>query len=140
MTFLNTTEMHIGVLPEQERQLSDPRKIAWACKQENVFAFDILDGADLIGFAMLRRFASDSFFLWDYAIDYHFQNRGFGTKALKELIIFLQDEFGLRVMTTTYVFGNEQAKHMYESIGFVETDVVDEPGCHEVNMSFEVLP
>ncbi len=27
-----------------------------------------------------------------------------------------------------------EAKHVYEKVGFVETDVVDEPDCHEVNM------
>ena len=43
-------------------------------------------------------------------------------------------------MTTTYVFGNVYAKRMYESVGFVETDVVDEPDCHEVNMRYEVSP
>ena len=39
-------------------------------------------------------------------------------------------------MTTTYIWGNEQAKHVYEKVGFVETSVVDEPNCHEVNMKW----
>ena len=26
--------------------------------------------------------------------------------------------------------------HHYEKVGFVETDVVDEPDCHEVNMAY----
>lgn len=39
-------------------------------------------------------------------------------------------------MTTTYIWGNEHAKHVYEKVGFVETDVVDEDGIHEVNMIY----
>ena len=39
-------------------------------------------------------------------------------------------------ITTTYIYGNDHAKHIYEKVGFVETDVVDEPDCHEVNMAY----
>lgn len=48
----------------------------------------------------------------------------------------MRREFGMNVMTTTYIWGNNVAKSLYESIGFVETDVVDEPDCHEVNMIY----
>ena len=40
-------------------------------------------------------------------------------------------------MTTTYLFGNLHAKHVYEKIGFIETDFVDEEGIHEVNMIYK---
>ncbi|MGL5711938.1 MAG: hypothetical protein ACRCX2_02890 [Paraclostridium sp.] len=30
--------------------------------------------------------------------------------------------------------GNEHAKYMYEKIGFIETDIVNEDGVHEVNL------
>ena len=32
--------------------------------------------------------------------------------------------------------GNNHAKHIYEKVGFKETDVVDEPDCKEVNMVY----
>lgn len=48
----------------------------------------------------------------------------------------LKKEYGVKKMTTTYLWGNEHAKHVYEKVGFVETDVVDEPDCHEVNMKW----
>ena len=40
--------------------------------------------------------------------------------------------------TTTYIWGNDHARHLYERIGFTETDVVDEPDCHEVNMIYRI--
>jgi predicted GNAT family N-acyltransferase len=41
-------------------------------------------------------------------------------------------------VTTTYTYGNNHAKHIYESIGFIETDTVEEDGIHEVNMIIEI--
>ena len=51
----------------------------------------------------------------------------------------MQERYGLHSITTTYIWGNTVAAHLYESLGFVETDVVDEPDCHEVNMIFHCV-
>ena len=72
----------------------------------------------------------------DYAIDIKYQNKGYGTEALIELGNLLKTEYGVKRMTTTYIWGNEHAKHVYEKVGFIETDVVNEPDCHEVNMKW----
>lgn len=37
-------------------------------------------------------------------------------------------------MSTTYLWGNTIAKHVYEKVGFEETDVVFEEDVHEVNL------
>ena len=42
----------------------------------------------------------------------------------------------MSVLTTTYKAGNERAKKLYKKIGFIETDVVEEEDCHEVNMIY----
>ncbi|NLX78033.1 MAG: GNAT family N-acetyltransferase [Clostridiaceae bacterium] len=73
-----------------------------------------------------------------YFIDLKYQNRGFGTEALKELLAFMKEKYGARYFTTTYIWGNEQAKRVYMKAGFIETDVVDEDGIHEVNMFIEL--
>ena len=67
---------------------------------------------------------------------YKYQNQDYGTAALVEFIRFMKDTYDMSKMTTTYVWGNEHAKHIYEKIGFTETDVVDETDCHEVNMVY----
>jgi diamine N-acetyltransferase len=106
--------------------------------REDVIGFDIYDGNSLIGFVMLRRYDEGCYFLWDYAIDIKYQNRHYGTEALKQLIGLMISDYGLIEMSTTYIWGNEHARHVYESVGFIETDVVDEDGIHEVNMLYQV--
>ena len=63
---------------------------------------------------------------------------GKGTQTLIEFIDFMKENFGALEMTTTYVYGNDAAKHVYEKVGFIETSVVDEPDCHEVNMVYYI--
>ncbi|MCR5422065.1 MAG: hypothetical protein K6E74_00295 [Bacilli bacterium] len=50
----------------------------------------------------------------------------------------MKEQYEATEMTTTYLFGNEHAKYIYEKVGFVETDVVDEEDCHEVNMIYYI--
>lgn len=138
MTFVNATEMKINLTAEQAEMLSTKEDIKKIIKDhpDTVMAFDILDREDLIGFVLVHRFAEGKFFLWEYAIDVHFQNQHKGTKALIAFIDYMKNIHHAKVLTTTYIYGNEHAKHIYEKVGFTETDIVDEPGCHEVNMIY----
>lgn len=140
MTFTRSTEMKISLTPEQAEMLSTKEDIKKIIKDnpDTVMAFDIYDGNDLIGFVLVHRFEKQKYFLWEYAIDVRHQNKHKGTKALSEFIGFMKAHYNAREITTTYIYGNDQAKHVYEKVGFVETDVVDEPDCHEVNMAYTV--
>lgn len=135
MRFELVTECkEIEILPEQEKYISSIEKINKALQQEKNYGFDIYIDEYKIGFILLRQFYEDSFFLWDYIIDKKFQNKGYGTSALINLLEFLEKEFCANVVTTTYIWGNEHAKYIYEKVGFIETDVVDEDGIHEINL------
>ena len=136
MVFRPSKEMKVSVLPAQEKQLSSKEKMKAACEQDNVLAFDIYVEDLLIGFVMVRKFDVRSYFLWNYAIDYQYQKRNYGTTALCAFIHFMKEKYDMEEMTTTYIWGNEHAKHIYEKVGFTETDVVDEDDCHEVNMVY----
>jgi diamine N-acetyltransferase len=123
--------------------LSSPEKIKKVIHDDNIIAFDIFKENRLIGFVMLRKYEEDilkrtSYFLWNYAIDLKYQNHGYGTKALEELLAFLKDDYRTKSVSTTYICGNEHAKHLYEKIGFIETDIVEEDNVHEVNMIIEI--
>lgn len=136
MFFQLSKSMKISVLPEQEKNLSSKQDIQEACISKSVLAFDIYSGDLLVGFVMVRKFDDGAYFLWDYAIDYKYQNQSYGATALIEFISFMKDTYHMSKMTTTYIWGNVHAKHLYEKIGFIETDVVDENDCHEVNMIY----
>ena len=131
--FIKSSGLKIDLTEEQEKQLSDKETIEKALRDETVIAFDIYNDGVLVGFAMLKN-CGEGFFLWDYAIDVKHQNKGCGSKALKELIEFLKSEHNISRITTTYKFGNEHAKRLYEKLGFIETDIVKTESIHEVNM------
>ena len=136
MFFKPSNAMKVSVWPEQEKQLSSKERIEAACLHENVLAFDIYADDSLIGFIMVRNFSEGAYFLWNFAIDRKYQNQNYGTRALLDFIDFMGQTYHMAVLTTTYIWGNEHAKRLYEKIGFTETDVVDENGCHEVNMVY----
>lgn len=141
--FRKSEGFNIEIGEKQKSMLSTPEKIKKALHDDKVIAFDIYQDNILIGFAMLRKYDKDiskrnSYFLWNYAIDYKYQNHGHGTKALKELFVFLKECYKAENVVTTYIYGNEHAKHIYEKIGFLETDIVNEDEIHEVNMIIEL--
>lgn len=137
MRFQPSKEMKICVLPEQEDQLCTKETIKEVFAKDDkgeCTAFDIFDGDTMVGFAMFCEYPEGCFFLWNYAIDAAYQNKGIGTKALRELLEYMVSNFHVKQFTTTYVWGNEHAKRLYESVGFIETDVVVEEDYKEVNM------
>lgn len=136
MLFQPSDSIKIFLPPEQACQLSPIEKINAECRQSDVIAFDIYADDALIGFAMLKKFDEGGYFLWNFAIDSRFQNKQYGTQALRELIVLLQAEYALHTMTTTYRYGNETAKRLYEKIGFVEVDTFCETDYCEVNMIY----
>lgn len=138
ITFIPSADMKVSLPPDQAEMLSTPETIREIIRQnpDTVLAFDILDGDERIGFVLVHRFEDRKYFLWEYAIDEAHQNRHKGTRALTAFLAYMKDRHGAEEITTTYIWGNDRAKHVYEKVGFTETDVVDEPDCHEVNMVY----
>ncbi len=137
MRFVPSKEMKIELLPGQDEELCSKetiKKIFEKDEKGECTAFDVYDGDDLVGFAMFCEFPEGIWFLWNYAIDARFQNRGLGTRALREVLDHVKALYPVKEFTTTYCWGNDHAKHVYEKVGFVETDVVEEEDYKEVNM------
>lgn len=137
MKFIPSKEMKIDLFKEQEELLCSKENIKKIALIDKVLTFDIYHDNTLIGFAQMHEFEPKCFFLWNYAIDYHFQNKGLGYLALNELLKFMKENYNIKEMTTTYEYGNDHAKYIYEKAGFKETDVVCEDGVHEVNMIYK---
>ena len=132
--FKRSKGMKISLDKNQRNQLSSEDDINMACKLDGVVAYDIYYNNNLVGFALLRNYGLSKWFLWNYAIDKNYQGKGLGEEALKKLIKLMEKEYGMTEISTTYIFGNDIAKNLYSKLGFIETDVVDEENCHEVNM------
>ena len=139
-TFVPSADMKISLPPDQAEMLSTRETIREIIRRnpDTVMAFDICEENALIGFVLVHRFEARKYFLWEYAIDEAHQNQHKGTRALTAFIGYMKTRHDAEEITTTYIWGNDHAKHVYEKVGFVETDVVDEPGCHEVNMAYAV--
>ena len=138
MRFSRTNQFRISLSEHDQKQLSSMERIERALADSTILSYNIWDGDTLVGFAMLCPFEGNGFFLWNFAIDSAYQNRQYGQRALRELLKMLKQEYQARVVTTTYTYGNNHAKYVYEKVGFRETDVVDENGIHEVNMVAEL--
>lgn len=138
MIFIPKTKFQLTLSEADQKQLSSMSRIEQALTDPNILAYDIWDGDARVGFAMLCPFEGNGFFLWNFAIDSAYQNQHYGQRALRELLNMLKREHHAKVVTTTYTFGNAHAQHVYEKVGFWETDVVDENGIHEVNMAVEL--
>ncbi|MEG1559980.1 MAG: GNAT family N-acetyltransferase [Clostridia bacterium] len=119
---------------DQLSQISSEENINIALKKENCIGFYAYEEQNKIGFALLREFKTHEFFLWDFIVDCRYQSSGKGKLFLKALINVLVKKYSAELLTTTYVYGNTIAKKLYNSLGFIETDVVNENGVHEVNM------
>lgn len=138
MKIIRTTQFQIALSDADRKQLSSKTRIKQALTDPNILSYDIWDGDARIGFAMLRPFNENGFFLWNFAIDSAYQNQHYGPRALRGLFTMLKQEHHAKVITTTYTFGNDHAKYVYEKVGFRETNVVEENGIHEVNMVVEL--
>ena len=99
---------------------------AWAYK-ETAFPFAIYENEVPVGFVMLGYYKAKNYYtLWKFLIDKHCQNHGYGREALQLAIKYLIETFGVEEIYTGVALGNEIAKHLYSSIGFVETGVVED--------------
>jgi diamine N-acetyltransferase len=130
----------LELLPEQTAFVCSEPVIQHALTQSNCIGFYAYEGQTRFGFALLREFEASKFFLWDFIIDKNHQRKGYGKKFLMMLLVLLHNDYSARMITTTYIYGNQAAKKLYEGTGFVETDVVDEDSVHEVNMVYANSP
>ena len=106
--------------------------------KETAFPFAVYADNTLVGFIMLGYYQTrNQYTLWKFLIDKEYQNKGYGKEALKQGILYLQNTFQAKEIYTGVSIGNEQAKHVYKSLGFVETGLVEDE-MEELRYLFEV--
>jgi len=93
---------------------------------ETAFPFAVYADNTIVGFIMLGYYeARKQYTLWKFLIDKNHQNKGYGREALKQGIMYLKDNLGVREIYTGVALGNEKAKYLYSSIGFKETGLIE---------------
>lgn len=114
-----------------ERQKTYVSSVAWSLAQayvyrETAFPFAIYADNTVVGFIMLGRYEDrNQYTLWKFLIDKNYQNKGYGREALMQGMEYLKDNFGVKEIYTGVTIGNEKAKHLYRSIGFEETGLIE---------------
>lgn len=81
-----------------------------------------------IGFAMIGAFNAEKEYIWldRFMIDGQFQGKGYGKKFLQLIVDYIQSKWQVKDIVLSIVKENNQAKKLYETIGFIDTGRIDE--------------
>lgn len=89
--------------------------------------FAVYHGKDLVGFMMVHENREKRvLYLWRLAIAKEHQGKGYGAAALRRLIPLARDSGKYTSIVIGYMEGNHRAKHIYETLGFLPTGVVED--------------
>ena len=83
---------------------------------------------ELIGFTMFGWSEEEEFYeLCRIMIDYHYQNKGYGTQAIKMILDETKSRFGCKEVYLSTDPKNIVGKHVYEKVGFrSENKMIDD--------------
>jgi len=103
---------------------------AWLYPQ-NARPFSIYDGENMVGFLMVDidfHWYGDknTAYLWRLMIDEKYQGRGYGKAAAQLAVDYLKVNVNPDKIKTAFVPGNEGARKLYESLGFIVNGEVDD--------------
>ena len=143
--FRNITEENFDAIinmkrPEGENYLATNEHSlaqAWLYREANdVFPFAIYDDDLPVGFMMLDEdLENREISIWRIMFPVEYQNKGYGTEALKNVIELMRNSGKYDSVTIDYVQGNDIAGHVYRKVGFHETgQIVND---REVEMRLE---
>lgn len=112
--------------PDQERFVAPVARYLCLCHYgDDWHPVAILDGEQVVGFAMWAVDTDDSRWIGGLVIDATAQGRGIGTAAVSALIDQLRAQEGCTGIALSYEPDNTRARELYARLGFVETGEVD---------------
>lgn len=121
---------------EQQKYLDHPTGIiarGYIYRNCNARVFGIMDDTQMIGVALVRDFTDEplNYDLQQFMIDRQFQNKGYGTEALRQILNFLKQEGRFNSVEVCVNREDIAAIHVYEKIGFIDSGYIDEelPNC-----------
>jgi len=116
----------LRVADSQKNYVSDSYAMlarAYAYREQRSRAFVIYDNETPVGMGMYHDCPElDAFDLSQFFIDQRYQGRGYGKSATKLVLDAMLQDGKYSKVVLCYIEGNDAAKKIYESFGFVETD------------------
>ena len=96
---------------------------AYAYREQRSRAFLIYQDETPVGMGLYRDCPEMEAYDFDQIfIDERYQGRGYGKAATKLILDMLKQDGRYRKVVLCYIEGNDAARKLYESFGFVETD------------------
>ena len=128
--------VRLSVNEEQQKYLDRPIGIiarGYIYRNCNGRVFGIADDSQIVGVALVRDFTEEPFNydLQQFMIDGRFQNKGYGTEALRQILELLKQEARFSGVEVCVNREDTVAIHVYEKVGFVDSGYIDEdlPNC-----------
>lgn len=120
----------IRIKPGQEKYIESVDECLEEAKEVKEFhPVAICRGEEIVGFAMYGCFGPNKETWIDrIMIDEKFQGKGLGRKALLKLIAIVKEKYDINEIYLSIIEGNEEAQHLYRSIGFEFTNEKDPNG------------
>ena len=89
---------------------------------------------ELIGFTMFGWSEEEEFYeLCRIMIDYHYQNKGYGTRVIKMILDEMKSRFGCNEVFLSTDPENTVGKHVYEKVGFrSENKMIDDEELYKI--------
>ena len=126
----------LSVSEEQQIFLDRPLGIlarGYVYRNCNARVMGIANDSQIIGVAFVRDLDDEPacYDLQQFMIDRRFQNKGYGTEALKQIIELLQEEGKYDCVEVCVNKADAPALRVYEKLGFVDTGYIDDdaPDC-----------
>ena len=134
---LAVSEEQLGYVATSVRILAS----AYANRNRNARAWAITDDETIVGVLMVKDLFEEPvcYTIEQFMIDYRYQNKGYGKKALTLAIDMLSEERRYENIEVCVKMAAVNAVRMYYDIGFVDTGYVDDgaPDSYVLRYSFE---
>ncbi len=105
----------------------------YAYRDYNPKVIGIADDENLVGLALVKDMDEEPacYDLQQFMIDERYQNKGYGTQALKMILSVLEKEGKYGCAEVCVKMTDAAAIHVYEKTGFVDTGYIDDdvPDC-----------
>ena len=114
---------------EEQKQNVAPNafSIAQASFHDTAWFRGIYVDDEPVGFVMLNLdHEKPEYYLWRYMIDKRYQGKGYGKRALDEVVKFLNQFPKAAVLYSSVVPGEHSPMEFYKNYGFIETDEWEE--------------